>query len=56
VNHISQVLAPRRGFAGYLTLRYTLVTPIVYLDNDGSSVLQPILSKITMEKCKQTPT
>jgi len=27
VNHISQVLALRRGFAGYLTLRYTLVTP-----------------------------
>ena len=48
VNHISQVLGPRRGFAGYLTLCYTLVTPFVYLDNDGSSVLQPILSKITM--------
>ena len=31
-----------------LTLCYTLVTPFVYLDNDGSSVLQPILSKITM--------
>ena len=47
VNHISQVLGQRRDFAGYLTLCYTLVTPFVYLDNDGSSVLQPILSKIT---------
>jgi len=27
VNHISQVLGPRRDFAGYLTLCYTLVTP-----------------------------
>ena len=48
VNHVSQVLALRRGFAGNLTLRHTSVTRFVYLDNNGSSVLQPILSKITI--------
>jgi len=38
VNHISHVRGPLRGFAGYLTLCYTLVSRFVYLDNDGSSV------------------
>jgi len=51
--HLSQVLGRRRVIYTVLPAILPYITKFEYLDNVGSNVVQPIISIIMMEKCKQ---